>query len=308
MQLELRVLRYVVAVADEGGFQRAACRLHLAQPALSRQIRDLERMLEVRLFERRPTRLTPPGEIFVESARKLLADADGMVELVRQAAGVRAIRLGYTAAAAFDTLPKLLSAVGRRNPDLRIDAREGWPADLGESLRAGRLDLVLSFGIGGGPASGILRMVVRSEPLVVVVAASHRLAMRRDVRLRDLSGETLCLFARELAPDLYDRLVDAVSVTGESFEVWEHPVPGLRVSPLRGEEGFSIVPRSVIEHLPVGIAAVSLADSLPSIELELFWRADTVSVAAPALLSTVRRTALARRWITPEIGGALRAS
>ncbi|WP_460370114.1 LysR family transcriptional regulator, partial [Actinocorallia lasiicapitis] len=108
MSIELRVLRYVIAVAEEGGFQRAADRLHMAQPPLSRQIAALERELGVPLFQRRPTALTPAGEIFVESARRLLAEADLLVERTRLAATRGTVRVGYVPSVAYDTLPRLL--------------------------------------------------------------------------------------------------------------------------------------------------------------------------------------------------------
>src|SRR3954471_23129795 len=118
--VELRLMRYVVAVADEGGFQRAAERRHMAQPPLSRQIRGLERELGVRLFDRRPTRLTEPGRVFVESARKVLTDAEEVVAATRAAArGERgSVRLGYVPSIAYDVLPRLLTAMRDRRPGI----------------------------------------------------------------------------------------------------------------------------------------------------------------------------------------------
>ena len=97
MPIDLRLMRYAIAVAEEESFQRAAARLHMAQPPLSRQIRQLERELGVALFRRRPTRLTDAGRVFVREARDILAATEGAVARTRAAAGAleRVVRVGY---------------------------------------------------------------------------------------------------------------------------------------------------------------------------------------------------------------------
>src|SRR3954469_19198405 len=186
--VELRLMRYVVAVADEGGFQRAAERLHMAQPPLSRQIRGLARELGVRLFDRRPTRLTEPGRVFVESARKVLADADGLVEATRRAGRgeTGGVRLGYVPSAAHEPLPRLLAAMAEERPGVRVDVREAWSAELDLALREERVDVGLARGLSG--RDGDARETLGSEPLVVVLGERHPLAGRDEVHLRDLRG------------------------------------------------------------------------------------------------------------------------
>ena len=119
MAIDLRLMRYVIAVAEEGGFQRAADRLLMAQPPLSRQIRDLERELGVTLFERRPVvRLTAAGRVFVESARTILAESDRLVErtVLASRGEYGTIRVGYIYSAVFETLPQLVAAMSRSHP------------------------------------------------------------------------------------------------------------------------------------------------------------------------------------------------
>ncbi|WP_308402146.1 LysR substrate-binding domain-containing protein [Streptomyces sp. RKAG293] len=291
------MLRYVIAVADEGGFQRAAARLHLAQPSLSRQIRDLERAMGVRLFDRRPTRLTVPGEVFVESARLLLAEADGLVERTLRAAGTRHARLGYVGVAGYDTVPRLLAAVHDSHPGIQVDAREAWTPDLELALRDRRLDLALSYGMV--QRDGLLRAVLRREPLVAIVDAGHRLAAVPAISLGDLHGETFCFFARHLAPGYYDQVVEALGAAEADFPLWEHPLPGLRRTPLRGREGFTLVPRSVAPHLPGHLVSVPLHEDLPPIDLDIFWRPDDLCPAGLLLLQTVLATASAQSWLIP---------
>jgi DNA-binding transcriptional LysR family regulator len=287
--IELRLLRYVVAVADEGGFQRAAERLHMAQPPLSRQIGDLERELGVRLFSRRPTRLTEPGRVFVESARRLLADADGMVEATRRAARGETglVRLGYVPSAAHDSLPRLLAAMARERPGIRVEAREAWTAELDHALREERVDVVLARGLPG--RAEYERETLRGEPLAVVVGAGHPLAGRPGVRLADLRGQTFCFFPRTVAPESYDAVLTALGHTGETFDVWTDPVPRARHERLRAGTAFTVVPRSLAADPPAGTVSLTLLDDLPPVRLELAWRSDASSPSLEALVAVARR-------------------
>ncbi|WP_279583163.1 LysR family transcriptional regulator [Fodinicola feengrottensis] len=144
MPVDIRLMRYVVAIAEEGSFGRAAARLHIAQPPLSRQVGELERELGVRLFERRPTRLTAAGEAFVESARKVIADVDRAVARTKAVAGgaVGVVRVGYVVSAAYEVLPRLQAAARKQAPGIRLDVTETDSAALAQGLRDGRYDLV----------------------------------------------------------------------------------------------------------------------------------------------------------------------
>jgi DNA-binding transcriptional LysR family regulator len=289
--VELRLMRYVVAVADEGGFQRAADRLHMAQPPLSRQIRDLERELGVRLFDRRPTRLTEPGRVFVESARKVLADADGLVEATRRAGrgetGV--VRVGYVPSAAHETLPSLLAAMADERPGVQVDVREAWSAELDLALREERVDVVLARGL---PERDVYaRETLRSEPLMVVLGERHPLAGQGAIRLRELRGRTFCFFPRHVAPDSYDAVLAALRHTGEAFDVWENPVPQARHDRLRTGEDFTVVPRSLGGQPPAGTVSRPILDDLPTVDLELVWRPGSLSPSAGALIAVARRLA-----------------
>jgi len=282
-------MRYVVAVADEGGFQRAAERLHMAQPPLSRQIRDLERELGVRLFERRPTRLTEPGRVFVESARRVLADAGALVEATRRAGRGETglVRLGYVPSAAHETLPRLLAAMADERPGVQVDVREAWSADLDHALREERLDVALARGLP--ERAEYARATLRSEPLVVVVGERHPLSGQDAVALRELRGGTFCFFPRHLAPDSYDAVVAALGHTGEVFDRWEEPVPSARHDRLREGKDFTLVPRSLGERPPAGTVSLTVLDDLPPVGLELVWRPDGLSPSGGALVALARR-------------------
>lgn len=295
MPVDLRLMRYVIAIAESGGFEAAAERLHMTQPPLSRQIRDLERELGVTLFHRRPTRLTEAGRVFVESARQVLAEAERTVERTRRAAGVArgSVRAGYTVTAAFDEMPKLFAAMRARHPGIHLDAREAWDADLTAAAEDGELDVLLGRHLP--VPAGFGTEVLRSEDLVVIVGAGHRLAGRDRVALRELRGETLRFFPRRLAPHYHDRVLAALHGTGETFEVWENPLPGLRNLRSLREDGFMLLPRSVAGQLPSGVACLTVTDELPPMELKISWRRGS-GPAVTALVHTAGRLARREGW------------
>ena len=291
MAIDLRIMRYVVAVAEEGGFQRAADRLHMAQPPLSRQIQDLERQLGVTLFYRRPqTRLTEAGTVFVESARKILADVDVLVQRTVQAGdgNLGTVRIGCVASAAYNTLPHLVRAVQQRHPGLTIDAQEGWTPVLDAALLVGDLDIVLSRSMPDRPEYA--RRIVRRERLVAVVDAGHPFAGRSSVRLREFAGQTFCIFARRHAPAYYDMLLAVLEATGETFDRWENPVPGLRYLNLSDGPRFALLAAGMADHLPAATTAVPLDDDdLPTVDLELVWRSDLPSPGVGVLVEAAEQ-------------------
>ncbi|GAA1132878.1 LysR substrate-binding domain-containing protein [Kribbella jejuensis] len=288
MPVDLRLLRYVVAIADEGSFQAAALRLHIAQPPLSRQIRDLERELGVALFHRRPTRLTEPGRTFVDLARRLLSDAEQLLDRTRQAAAgeLGTVRVGYTVSAAYDDMPAALSAMREHHPGVEVVGTELWGRDLEAALRAGDLDVGLGRFL---PCpDGFQREVLRYEPYVVVLATDHPLARHRRTSLADLRGETFRFMPRALAPTYYDAVLAALHSTGETFAIWESPTPGLRSLRLREPDGgFTLLPKPVADRL-ADVRQLSLTEALPPCELQAVWSPPDAGPAAQVLISTVR--------------------
>jgi len=189
MDVDLRKLRYFVAVADRLNFGRAAEALHIAQPALSRQIRALEHELKVQLFDRdnRTTRLTPAGEALLDESRPLLSAADAMRRRVRDAAaGQRVFTVGFMPGLIVTPAVRELS---RRRPDVAVEVlRTDW-FNQTDAIRDGRVDI----GYLRLPADlhGLEIESLRIEPRVVVVPADHRLAGKDVVTVADLADEHL---------------------------------------------------------------------------------------------------------------------
>ena len=300
MAVDLRLMRYVIAVADEGGFQRAAEHLVMAQPPLSRQIRDLERELGVALFVRRPAvRLTSAGEIFVASARAILAETDRMVaQTVLAGHGeLGTVRVGYVYSAVFDTLPLLVAAMAERHPRITVDVLEGWTPQLDAALLADDCDVVLSRDMPHRP--GYQREPLRREGLVAVVDERHPLALRGRAALREFAGQRFCHPPRRLAPDRYDLMAGVLARTGEGFEFWENPIHGLAHLNLRDRRSFALVSASVVGRVPVGTATVVLTDDLPVLELQLVWRRENTSTTLTTLLTAARELAFREGWVEP---------
>ncbi|MEV6823719.1 LysR family transcriptional regulator [Amycolatopsis sp. NPDC051102] len=209
--MELRALRYFVAVADELHFGRAAERLHVAQPAVSQQIARLERELGVRLLDRSPrrVRLTAAGQRVLDAARTTLAAA-GQVRIAAMQVPTT-VRIG-TAAGLTARLERGIDALRERAPefdvvlvDLPVEARLN-------ALRQGDLDLALTRGVGTVP--GLTVLPAWEENLLAVVSKRHPAADGSAVGLAELAGDTLRLPAREHDPALHDAVVLALRDTG----------------------------------------------------------------------------------------------
>jgi DNA-binding transcriptional LysR family regulator len=291
MSVDLRLMRYVVAVAEAGGFQHAADRLHVPQPALSRQVRQLEREIGVELFHRRPTRVTEPGRAFVDEARRILADVDRALEHTRLVARgeVGTVRVGYTMSAAFDALPRLLDNLYRGHPRLEIETGRRWDAELVADLHDGRFDVVVGHNLAYVP--GLASAVLRREHLAAVLPIDHTLARRAAVALHELRGETLRFVARRLAPHYFDFVVAALRSTGESFDVHESADPRLGTFGVDDFGGFTVVPSSAGGRLPRGVVCVPLTDPLPTVQLDMAWRPDAISSPAKLVIETARELA-----------------
>ena len=208
--MELRHLRYFAVLAEELHFGRAAERLHMAQPPLSQRIRDLERELGVRLFDRTRPRiqLTEAGALLLEHARPVLAGVDTAREAMRRLrpgeAGV--LRVGVPPDTRPPVLRTLIGGFARRVPDVLIDLYELTTDEQLVRLREGELDTGVvrhpsdTVGLESGP---VLR-----RALGVVLPAGHPSALGgTPVRLRDLDGASLVIFPRVMAPRLYDHLL-----------------------------------------------------------------------------------------------------
>jgi DNA-binding transcriptional LysR family regulator len=205
--IELRHLRYFVAVAEELHFGRAARRLHLAQPPLSQQIRKLEEMLGHALFTRtsRAVKLTAVGEVFLERARITLRKVHDDVEVARSVGRgeVGFLNVGFIGSGMLTFLPAMLGQYRRHYPKVNLQLREFHTSGVIRALLEGTLDV--GFLRDGGPVEGLEVAPVFSEPFVAAVPKRHRLADRKTISAAELRDEPFVLFSRSASDRAYEK-------------------------------------------------------------------------------------------------------
>ena len=214
--MELRHLRYFVAVAEERNITRAAGRLRVAQPALSRQLSDLENEVGVKLLERgrHGVNLTAAGREFHRRAKALLADAARAADAARIAGGAMAGRLtlGFPTGLHLDHLSPVIRAFREKHPRAEFVFTHALPAAQLKGLRDGSLDV--AFVNLPGPLTGMEHCVVWRVPFAVVLPENHHLARRKSLEFKDLAGEGLVFCTRESRPDFYDEFFRHCSNAG----------------------------------------------------------------------------------------------
>jgi DNA-binding transcriptional LysR family regulator len=286
-EVELRQLRYFVAVAEELHFRRAAERLHMSQPPLSQAIRQLETSIGAELFSRnrRRVELTPAGAAFLEEARAILAATDSAAETARRTARgeVGRLSIGFVGSAMYGRLPEVLRDFRAAYPDVDLRLRELTTPRQVEALTQRRIDLgVLRL----GHADEALELQTLSrERVVVALPTGHPLARRRTLALSALAHEPFVLLSRRAAPGLRDAIALAIAAAGGSGHVVQEvsemqTVIGLVAAGL----GVSFVPDSVAAAGRHDVTFRELEGEAPTVELELAWRRGERSALLQAFL------------------------
>lgn len=298
--MELRHLRYFVALAETLHFGRAAARLHISQPPLTRQIRALETSLGTPLFERsrQGVTLTPAGTALLPEARRLLRDAAALREGAMQAAHGRIgrLNLGFISTAAYNVLPGLLPAFHRTHPGVKLQLREATTDVQLTALREGDLDVGIVLPPVMAPTlryEPILR-----EPLVAALPAARRWPQR--LRLAALADEPFVLFPREVGIGMYDLIVAYCRMAGFRPRVEQEAIQMQTiVSLVAAGMGVALVPASLTLMRRTGVVYRTLAENSPLVEIGLAWRARDDSPAVGALvaaaLNGAKSAASARR-------------
>ena len=307
MDLEPRVLRYFLAVAQELHFGRAAARLYISQPSLSNQIQNLERTLGTDLFVRssRKVELTPAGRALLEEAPLALAALERAAERARLAgAGVAGtIRLGYAPMAGYEILGAVLAAAERDSPNLTVVASERFSSDIAGRVLAGELDVGIA--LFPEPMRGVRSTPLRMEPLALLLDKDHRLAREDPVPVAGLENETILLFPRELAPGYYDCVVAACEQCGFQPRIrsFPNPPPQAMIARLRTVGEVGIPPASFAYHTAAadsGYAARRLVEPEIRVQWSIMWSARVRSEAIGRFLESARRCAVDNGWLLPS--------
>lgn len=203
--MELRHLRYFVAVAEEQNVTRAAARLHVSQPPLTRQIRDLEAELSVELFQRtgKSIRLTDAGRVFLDEARASLRRVEEAVRLVQAVAAGKGgeLRVGYAPSPTVGILPKVLRAFQKTSPGVRITLHDHSSPEMLARLREGRLHAAFMMQPTRQAARGVTFEKLITYPIVVAVPPDHPFSKRRSVSVSDVLRESMVAYSRKEYPD-----------------------------------------------------------------------------------------------------------
>lgn len=286
--MELRQLRYFIAVAETLNFGRAATRLNMSQPPLSRQIKAFETELGTTLFARtsRGVRLSAAGNALLIDARRLLREADaitaGAHALGRGEIG--SVRLGFISTASYNVLPRVLPEFHRRRPGIRLHLQEATSDAQAAMLREGDLDVALVV----PPLFEVdceYRPLLR-EPLIAALPARRR--WPRRIPLATLASESFILFPRKAGVGLYDLIVEFCRDAGFTPRIEQEAIqmPTI-VGLVAAGMGVSLVPASLRHMRRPGVVYRPLAQTSPLMEVGLAWRNGEIDPAVAAFVGHV---------------------
>jgi DNA-binding transcriptional LysR family regulator len=300
VKLDLRQVRCFVVVAERRSFTRAAEELYIAQQAVSQQIKALESVLGVDLLKRssRQVELTRAGTVFLADCRRLLAAADCAVAKAQAAARGEAgiLRLVYTLSAAYDTVPRLLARLGERHPQLTVEAREVFGADVLPLLSTSKCDVALAPSTAYPPGE-LSQQLVRLEPLQLAVGEGHELAGGPAVPLARLRDERLEVWPREVAPGCYDAIVSACRAAGFEPRLDEHAAGSTVWGYIAQGRGLGLVVRSMCEQLPRGIRVVDIGPPQPApVRITAVWLKDGAVPTLDRLLEAAAQLSVEQSW------------
>lgn len=264
MIMDLRLLRYFLAVAGERNFTRAAERLHIAQPPLSRAIQQLEDEIGAPLFDRtaRPLSLTPLGQLVREQAQQILGRMEDMQVMVKAAAAAerRRFAIGFVASTIYARLPELIRAFRKEVPNVELVMVESTTLDQIAALKEGRIDV--GFGRIRFDDPAVRRIVLRNEQLIAAFPVDHPLARGEGpISLRELADEPQIIYPRSPRPSYADQVISMFRDHAiEPRIVHEARELQIAIGLVAAEEGIAIVPESVRRARSHDVAFRDLAE------------------------------------------------
>jgi DNA-binding transcriptional LysR family regulator len=275
-RVELRHLRYFTAVAENGGFGVTARLLHVAQSAISEQIRDLEAELGVALFDRRNRRirLTDHGEQFLEDSRAVLALADKAVANVQksQRGEIGTLTIGFFVGGTGTFFSAIIREFRGRFPDVQVSVVEMASAMLHQALQAGAIDIAFSRVVQPAYADLLRSEPFHTEPLYAVVPRNHRLAGKRSIPIRELTGERFILNDRNYSPAVFDKVISLCAEAGFSPKIGATgSVSSGVIALVEAGEGVSVLPQGARILSSDDVVFVPLADRTAFIDTVIAW-------------------------------------
>jgi DNA-binding transcriptional LysR family regulator len=293
--LELRHFRYFTSVVQWNGYREAARQRHVAQPALSQAVAELEEELGLKLFlrEKRRARLTPEGEVFYKEAVRVLQQVEEAVESARRAARgeIGVLRIGFLGSATASFLPGLIRLYRQRYPGVKLVLDELTPVQQDDAFARGELDLGFTRPLSNEQAALLDSRTIYREPLLV--AMPERMAPRKQtVDLKTLEQVPLVLFHRRGAPGLFDSITALCREAGFIPRVEHEPnLMQTVLSLVASEAGATIVPACVRNLRADGVAFRRITPDHIRIELVAAWSRNSQSVVLQSFLDLVQSEA-----------------
>ncbi|MTJ07147.1 MULTISPECIES: LysR family transcriptional regulator [unclassified Anabaena] len=279
--MELRHLRYFIAVAEELHFSKAAEKLHIAQPPLSQQIQQLEAELGVKLFDRKTKRqvqLTEAGKVFLQEAYQLLVQLESAVTLTQRTGRGETgkLRIGFTSLVIYDLLPLILRKFREQFLEVKIELLELTTSQQEEALR----DSLIQVGFAHPPLEDdtLSYECIHKETLVVALSSTHSLAQKEYVSVRSLLNEPLIMFPRYLAPGLYDRIMSLFHQANFSPNITQEAIQMQTIIGLvSAGMGVAITPSSIQNLQRSGVVYRPILEEVPLIETAIIWQQNSLT-------------------------------
>jgi len=291
--VELRHQRYFIAIAEELHFGRAAARLMISQPSLSKQIRQLEIEVGAKLLWRtkREVRLTPAGASFLRHAREILSQVDRSLSeaqsIGRGDLGI--LEIGYLSSAAPRIVPRAVQAFRRRYPKVEVRLRMIMPPHPLSAVRNSQVDfLFIGLPIS---ASNLDIETILEEPMVLAVPAADPLAARNAVSFKSLDGVPMVMWPRHINPEMYDTILGYFKAAGARLNtiLETFPLNSLVVAVAAGI-GVCLVPDCARDNPQKGVVYITLRPPRPTVEWGIVYRRTNLGEVQEAFLKVVRQT------------------
>lgn len=293
--MELRHLHYFITVAEELHFSRAAQKLHIAQPPLSQQIRNLEIELGIKLFERtkRKVELTVAGKAFLTEARQVFHQIEKAVRIAKQAERGEIGRLivGFNSSATYSVLPTILHRFRQTHPQIELVLNELTTSQQLEYLARQQIDLGLLY-LPLKENDQLSYIPIHQESLVVAISATHPLAVATKVSLSQLSQESFILPPHHLGEALYKEISKLLAQHNFVPQRIQEAIQlQTAISLVAGGIGVAIVPASLQNLQRAGVVYKSLQETTPEIEIGAVWRKHDSSPILKRFLDLVGKQA-----------------
>jgi len=292
--MELRHLRYFIAVAEEENVSRAALKLHVSQPALSRQIRDLEDELGFPLLQRaaKSVRLTDAGRAFLDEARAVIRRAEEAVQAVRAiATGGGELHVGYAPSLTARFLPQTLRAFQAQSPGVRVKLHDFSTEEMLAGLRNGALQLAFVVKL---PAMlrGLRFQELARDSFCLAVAPKHPLAGRRTVKLTDIANEPLITYSRKDYPDAHEHLAAMfAAIARKPRIVEEHDSVSSLIAAVEAGNGVAIAVQSLACTAGPRLKLIPISPAPPPLIVGAAWTTHGLTPAGEKFLQCAREAA-----------------